>query len=99
MKTVVKSPESAVYRPTPEVSSPKHRPPTDRNTSFVPLFPRNPHFPALRSVQWLFQRPSPQKQIPSSQPIKAATTTEEISAALEASIQQTEAAVKAFLLV
>jgi len=26
----------------------------------------NPFFPALRSGHWLFHRPSPQKQIPSS---------------------------------
>ena len=32
---------------------------------FSPLFPRNPFFPALRSGHRLFQRPSPQKQIPS----------------------------------
>ena len=33
---------------------------------FGPLFPRNPFFPALRSGLRLLQRPSPQKQIPSS---------------------------------
>jgi hypothetical protein len=49
MKTAVKSPESAVYRrglgvfltETPLTAAPKH--------FFRPLFPRNPHFPALQS--------------------------------------------------
>ena len=49
MKTAVKSPESADYRrglgifltETPLTAAPKH--------FFRPLFPRNPHFPALRS--------------------------------------------------
>jgi hypothetical protein len=34
----------------------------------LPLFPRNPLFPRLQSGHPLFQRPSPQKQFPSSQP-------------------------------
>jgi hypothetical protein len=49
MKTAVKSPESADYRrglgifltETPPTDTPKHL--------FRPPFPRNPHFPALRS--------------------------------------------------
>jgi len=36
--------------------------PNHRNTSSNPPFPRNPHFPALRSGHRLLQRPSPQKQ-------------------------------------
>ncbi len=32
----------------------------------TPLFPRNPHFPALRSSHELSQRPSPLKQFPSN---------------------------------
>jgi outer membrane receptor protein involved in Fe transport len=40
--------------------------PTDAPKHFFrPLFPRNPFFPRLRSGHRLFQRPSPQKQIPS----------------------------------
>ena len=35
-------------------------------TSLSPLSPRNPLFPRLRSGHQLFQRPSPQKQIPSN---------------------------------
>ena len=65
MKTAVKSPESTDCRcelgifltETPSTEAPKH--------FFRPLFPRNPHFPALRSSHELSQRPSPQKQIPS----------------------------------
>jgi hypothetical protein len=66
MKTAVKSSESAVYRrglgifliETPLTAAPKHL--------FRPLFPRNPHFPALRSVPMAVSEGSRQKQIPSS---------------------------------
>jgi hypothetical protein len=51
-------PVSSFHRNT---VSPKHQ-----NTSSVPLFPRNPLFPALRSGHRLFQRPSPGKQFPCS---------------------------------
>jgi hypothetical protein len=50
MKTAVKSPAPASFQGEPGIFSPKHRPPTHRNTSSAPLFPRNPLFPALRSA-------------------------------------------------
>jgi hypothetical protein len=64
MKTAVKSPEQAVYRrglgifltETPSTDRPKHL--------FRPLFPRNPHFPALRSDSMALSGASRQKQIP-----------------------------------
>jgi hypothetical protein len=67
MENAVKSPESAVYRrelgifltETPLAAAPKH--------FFRPLFPRNPHFPALRSVSLALSEASRRKQIPSSQ--------------------------------
>jgi hypothetical protein len=67
MKTAVKSSESAVYRrglgifliETPLTAAPKHL--------FRPLFPRNPHFPALRSVPMAVSEGSRQKQIPSNE--------------------------------
>ncbi len=50
MKTAVKSPESAVHRRGLGIFL-TETPPTDtRRHLFRPLFPRNPHFPALRSV-------------------------------------------------
>jgi hypothetical protein len=66
MKTAVKSSESAVYRrglgifliETPLTAAQKHL--------FRPLFPRNPHFPALRSVPMAVSEGSRQKQIPSN---------------------------------
>jgi predicted outer membrane repeat protein len=66
MKTAVKSPESSDYRcglrlfltETPLPEAPKHL--------FRPLFPRNPHFPALRSVPMALSGASRRKQIPSS---------------------------------
>ncbi|MGL4399497.1 MAG: hypothetical protein ACRCXD_06490, partial [Luteolibacter sp.] len=66
MKTAVKSPESAVYRRglgifltnTPPTDTPKHL--------FRPLFPRNPHFPALRPDPLALSGASRRKQTPSS---------------------------------
>ena len=68
MKTAVKSPESAGYRhglgmfltETPLAAAPKH--------FFRLLFPRNHHFPALRSVSLALSGASRRKQIPSSLP-------------------------------
>jgi hypothetical protein len=68
MKTAVKSSESAVYRrglgifliETPLTAAQKHL--------FRPLFPRNPHFPALRSDPMAVSKTSRKKQIPSTQP-------------------------------
>jgi hypothetical protein len=69
MKTAVNSPESAVYRrglgifltETPLTAAPKHL--------FGPLFPRNPHFPALWSDPMAVSKTSRRKQIPSSRGI------------------------------
>ena len=67
MKTAVKSPESSDYRcglrlfltETPLTAAPKHL--------FGPLFPRNPHFPALWSDPMAVSKTSRRKQIPCSQ--------------------------------
>ena len=61
MKTAVKSPESAVYRRAAEHSFFQRFSFQHFSVTQIPLFP------ALRSGQWLSQRPSSQKQIPSSQ--------------------------------
>jgi hypothetical protein len=65
MKTAVKSPEPSDYRcglgifitETPLTAAPKH--------FFRPLFPRTPHFPALRSDPMALSGASRRKQIPS----------------------------------
>ena len=70
MKTAVKSPESAVYRrglgifltETPPPDTPKHL--------FRPLFPRNPHFPALRSGPLALSGASRKKQSPAMRLVK-----------------------------
>gem|GEM_PF-2604225 len=63
VQTVVTSSESADYRrglgffltETPPTDAPKHL--------FRPPFPRNPHFLALRSTQWLFQKPPAESKV------------------------------------
>jgi hypothetical protein len=64
-----------------DLSLPLHHPPSPPPASSIqhfsfqrfsftktPLFSRTPLFPRLRPGHWLFQRPSPQKQIPSNTP-------------------------------
>ena len=76
MKTAVKSPESADYRrgpgifltETPLTAAPTcpPKPRRRRKHFFRPLFPRNPHFPALRSDSMALSGDSRRKQTPSS---------------------------------
>ena len=63
MEVTRKSPNHATFRREPGIFRAETSR-TDRPIHiFRPLFPRNPHFPALRSGHRLSQRPSPQKQI------------------------------------
>jgi hypothetical protein len=76
MKTAVKSPESAVSRrglgifltETPRTDTPTcpPKPRRRRKHLFRPLFPRNPHFPALRCGPLALSGASRTKQITSS---------------------------------
>ena len=65
MKTAVKSPYPARFRRAWRFFLPKHRPPKHRNTSPSP-FPPQPPFSRPPVPHELSQRPSPQKQFPSS---------------------------------
>jgi len=66
MKTAVNPSDTAKSRRPAEHSSFQRFSFQHFSFTQIPLFPRNPLFPALRSGHRLFQRPSPQKQIPIS---------------------------------
>jgi hypothetical protein len=53
-----------VFRHDPTRQTPRETPLSRFSEPSGPFFPRTPLFPALRSGHRLFQRPSPQKQIP-----------------------------------
>jgi hypothetical protein len=61
------SPESADYRRVPGIFLTETPPTEAPNHRLRPLFPRNPHFPALRSGSLALSEASRIKQIPSSQ--------------------------------
>jgi len=66
MKIAVKSPESAVCQRAAEHSSFQRFSFQHFSFTQIPLFPRNPHFPALRSGPLALSGASSRKQIPSS---------------------------------
>jgi len=67
MKTAVKSPASASSWRQAGYSSFQRFSFQHFSSTRSPLFPRNPHFPALRSVSLALSEASRRKQIPSSQ--------------------------------
>jgi hypothetical protein len=66
MKTAVESPDPARSRRLAEHSSFQRFSFQHFSFTQIPLFPRNPHFPALRSVPMALSGASRRKQIPSS---------------------------------
>ena len=66
MKIAVKSPESAVCQRAAEHSSFQRFSFQHFSFTQIPLFPLNPHFPALRSGPLALSGASSRKQIPSS---------------------------------
>ena len=66
MKTVVKSPNLARFWRSTEHSSFQRFSFQHFSFTQIPLFPRNPHFPALRSDPMALSKASRRKQIPSS---------------------------------
>ena len=69
MKTAVESPDPARSRRLAEHSSFQRFSFQHFSFTQIPLFPRNPHFPALRSVPMALSGASRRKQIPSRKSI------------------------------